>query len=93
MLVHGEFERNDMVQYFGEQFAGFCLHASRLVQSYGGSRYVRPPIIYGDVSRPGTDDGALVAICAVADRRPVKACLTGPVTILNWSFVRDDICV
>ena len=68
VLVHGEFERNDMVQYFGEQLAGFAFTTHGWVQSYG-SRYVRPPILFGDVSRPEADDGRVVAICAVADRR------------------------
>ena len=67
VLVHGEFERNDMVQYFGEQLSGFAFTKHAWVQSYG-SRCVRPPIIYGDVSRPEADDGRMVALCAVADR-------------------------
>ena len=61
MLVHGEFERNDMVQYFGEQLAGYAFTKHGWVQSYG-SRYVRPPIIFGDVSRPEADDGGVVAL-------------------------------
>ena len=68
MLVHGEFERNDMVQYFGEQLAGFAFTKHGWVQCYG-SRCVRPPILFGDVSRPQADDGRLVALCAVADAR------------------------
>jgi 5-methyltetrahydropteroyltriglutamate--homocysteine methyltransferase len=90
VLVHGEFERNDMVQYFGEQLAGFAFTRHAWVQSYG-SRCVRPPILYGDVSRqaPMTVDWWRYAQSLTA--RPMKAMLTGPVTILNWSFVRDDI--
>ncbi|WP_442679127.1 5-methyltetrahydropteroyltriglutamate--homocysteine S-methyltransferase [Sphingomonas sp. ASY06-1R] len=89
MLVHGEFERNDMVQYFGEQLSGFAFTVSGWVQSYG-SRCVRPPILYGDVSRPKpmTVDWWLYAQSLT--EKPVKGMLTGPVTILNWSFVRDD---
>lgn len=90
VLVHGEFERNDMVQYFGEKLSGFAFTKHAWVQSYG-SRYVRPPIIFGDVSRPRpmTVDWWRYAQSLTA--RPVKGMLTGPVTILNWSFVRDDI--
>ncbi|MEC7888935.1 MAG: 5-methyltetrahydropteroyltriglutamate--homocysteine S-methyltransferase [Pseudomonadota bacterium] len=89
MLVHGEFERNDMVQYFGEKLAGFAFTVNGWVQSYG-SRCVRPPILYGDVSRaePMTVDWWRYAQ-GLTDK-PVKGMLTGPVTILNWSFVRDD---
>jgi len=89
MLVHGEFERNDMVQYFGEQLSGFAFTVSAWVQSYG-SRCVRPPILFGDVSRPRpmTVDWWLYAQ-SLTDK-PMKGMLTGPVTILNWSFVRDD---
>ena len=67
VLVHGEFERNDMVQYFGEQLAGFAFTQHGWVQSYG-SRCVRPPILFGDVSRPEADDGRLVALRPVAHR-------------------------
>ena len=89
MLVHGEFERNDMVQYFGEQLSGFAFTVNGWVQSYG-SRCVRPPILFGDVSRPQpmTVDWWLHAQGLTG--KPVKGMLTGPVTILNWSFVRDD---
>ncbi|RIV78273.1 5-methyltetrahydropteroyltriglutamate--homocysteine S-methyltransferase [Pelagerythrobacter aerophilus] len=89
LLVHGEFERNDMVQYFGEKLAGFAFTVSGWVQSYG-SRCVRPPILYGDVSRsaPMTVDWWRYA--QDLTDKPVKGMLTGPVTILNWSFVRDD---
>ncbi|OPY95447.1 5-methyltetrahydropteroyltriglutamate--homocysteine S-methyltransferase [Bradyrhizobium sacchari] len=90
VLVHGEFERNDMVQYFGEQLAGFAFTRNGWVQSYG-SRCVRPPILFGDVvrSKPITVDWWRYAQSLT--RKPMKAMLTGPVTILNWSFVRDDI--
>jgi len=90
VLVHGEFERNDMVQYFGEQLDGFAFTRHGWVQSYG-SRCVRPPILYGDVARsePMTVEWWRYAQSLTA--KPVKAMLTGPVTILNWSFVRDDL--
>jgi len=89
VLVHGEFERTDMVEYFGEKLDGFAFTTHGWVQSYG-SRCVRPPVIFGDVSRPGpmTVDWARYAQ-SLTDR-PVKGMLTGPVTILQWSFVRDD---
>ena len=90
VLVHGEFERNDMVQYFGEQLSGFAFTQHAWVQSYG-SRYVRPPIIFGDVSRPRPMTVAWWRYAQSLTDRPVKGMLTGPVTILNWSFVRDDI--
>ncbi|MDP9838213.1 5-methyltetrahydropteroyltriglutamate--homocysteine methyltransferase [Neorhizobium huautlense] len=89
VLVHGEFERNDMVQYFGEQLAGFAFTQHAWVQSYG-SRYVRPPIIFGDVSRPQPMTVRWWAYAQSLTEKPVKGMLTGPVTILNWSFVRDD---
>ena len=89
VLVHGEFERNDMVQYFGEQLAGFAFTRNAWVQSYG-SRCVRPPIIYGDVSRPKPMTVEWWRYAQSLTDRPVKGMLTGPVTILNWSFVRDD---
>ena len=89
VLVHGEFERNDMVQYFGEQLDGFAFTKHAWVQSYG-SRYVRPPIIYGDVSRPQPMTVAWWRYAQSLTNRPMKGMLTGPVTILNWSFVRDD---
>ncbi|MHA3791088.1 5-methyltetrahydropteroyltriglutamate--homocysteine S-methyltransferase [Sphingomonas sp. YL-JM2C] len=89
VLVHGEFERNDMVQYFGEQLAGFAFSRAGWVQSYG-SRCVRPPIIYGDVSRPKPMTVAWWHYAQSVTARPMKGMLTGPVTILNWSFVRDD---
>ncbi|MEW2592626.1 5-methyltetrahydropteroyltriglutamate--homocysteine S-methyltransferase [Micromonospora aurantiaca] len=89
VLVHGEPERNDMVQYFGEQLDGFAATEHGWVQSYG-SRYVRPPVIYGDVARraPMTVNWSTYAQ-SLTDR-PVKGMLTGPVTILAWSFVRSD---
>ena len=90
VLVHGEFERNDMVQYFGEQLAGFAFTRHGWVQSYG-SRCVRPPILYGDVSRPRAMTVAWWRYAQSLTNRPVKGMLTGPVTILNWSFVRNDI--
>jgi 5-methyltetrahydropteroyltriglutamate--homocysteine methyltransferase len=89
VLVHGEFERNDMVQYFGEQLRGFAFTHHGWVQSYG-SRCVRPPIIYGDVSRPGPMTVRWSVYAQSLTDKPVKGMLTGPVTILNWSFVRDD---
>jgi len=89
VLVHGEPERNDMVEYFGERLSGFCFTQNGWVQSYG-SRCVKPPVIYGDVSRPGpmTVDWSRFAQSVTA--KPMKGMLTGPVTILCWSFVRDD---
>ncbi|MEO0332607.1 MAG: 5-methyltetrahydropteroyltriglutamate--homocysteine S-methyltransferase, partial [Bacteroidota bacterium] len=89
VLVHGEFERNDMVEYFGEQLEGFAFTKQGWVQSYG-SRCVKPPIIYGDVSRPTSMTVDWTAYAQSLTDRPVKGMLTGPVTILQWSFVRDD---
>ncbi|WP_185984258.1 5-methyltetrahydropteroyltriglutamate--homocysteine S-methyltransferase [Aureimonas mangrovi] len=89
VLVHGEFERNDMVQYFGEQLSGFVFTKHAWVQSYG-SRYVRPPIVFGDVSRPEPMTVAWWRYAQSLTTKPMKGMLTGPVTILNWSFVRDD---
>jgi 5-methyltetrahydropteroyltriglutamate--homocysteine methyltransferase len=89
VLVHGEFERNDMVQYFGEQLSGFAFTRSAWVQSYG-SRCVRPPILYGDVSRPKPMTVEWWRYAQSLTDKPMKGMLTGPVTILNWSFVRDD---
>jgi len=89
VLVHGEFERNDMVEYFGEQLAGFAFTEHGWVQSYG-SRYVKPPIIYGDVSRPKPMTVRWSSFAQEQTAKPVKGMLTGPVTILQWSFVRDD---
>lgn len=89
VLVHGEAERNDMVEYFGEQLAGFSFSQNGWVQSYG-SRCVKPPIIYGDVSRPGPMTVGWTTYAQSLTARPMKGMLTGPVTILQWSFVRDD---
>ncbi|WP_338446141.1 5-methyltetrahydropteroyltriglutamate--homocysteine S-methyltransferase [Pelagerythrobacter marensis] len=89
VLVHGEFERNDMVQYFGEQLSGFAFTRAGWVQSYG-SRCVRPPILYGDVSRPRAMTVDWWRHAQSLTERPVKGMLTGPITILQWSFVRDD---
>jgi 5-methyltetrahydropteroyltriglutamate--homocysteine methyltransferase len=89
VLVHGESERNDMVQYFGEQLDGFAFTRHGWVQSYG-SRYVRPPLIFGDVSRPEPMTVRWATFAQSQSEKPVKGMLTGPVTILNWSFVRDD---
>ena len=89
ILVHGEPERNDMVEYFGEQLNGFAFTRFGWVQSYG-SRYVKPPIIYGDIARPGPMTVRWTKHAQSLTDRPVKGMLTGPVTILNWSFVRDD---
>ncbi|CAN1271742.1 5-methyltetrahydropteroyltriglutamate--homocysteine methyltransferase [Linum perenne] len=89
VLVHGEPERNDMVEYFGEQLSGFAFSANGWVQSYG-SRCVKPPIIYGDVSRPNPMTVYWSSAAQSMTTRPMKGMLTGPVTILNWSFVRND---
>lgn len=89
VLVHGEFERNDMVEYFGEQLAGYAFTQYGWVQSYG-SRCVKPPIIYGDVYRPNDMTVRWSAYAQSLTNRPVKGMLTGPVTILQWSFVRND---
>jgi 5-methyltetrahydropteroyltriglutamate--homocysteine methyltransferase len=89
VLVHGEFERNDMVEYFGEQLDGFVFTQNGWVQSYG-SRCVKPPIIYGDVSRPEPMTVRWSSYAQSLTKKLVKGMLTGPVTILQWSFVRDD---
>ena len=89
VLVHGEPERNDMVQYFAEQMDGYVFTQNAWVQSYG-SRYVRPPIIFGDVSRPHPMTTDWIAFAQSLTDKPVKGMLTGPVTMLQWSFVRDD---
>jgi 5-methyltetrahydropteroyltriglutamate--homocysteine methyltransferase len=88
--VHGEFERNDMVKYFGERLAGFAFTKHGWVQSYG-SRCVAPPIIWGDVSRPAPMTVRRWRHAQSLTDRPVKGMLTGPVTLLQWSFVRDDL--
>ncbi|OBG87573.1 5-methyltetrahydropteroyltriglutamate--homocysteine S-methyltransferase [Mycobacterium sp. E802] len=89
VLVHGEPERNDMVQYFAEQLDGFFATQNGWVQSYG-SRCVRPPILYGDVARPKPMTVDWITYAQSLTEKPVKGMLTGPVTILAWSFVRDD---
>lgn len=89
VLVHGEFERNDMVEYFGEQLAGFCFTQNGWVQSYG-SRCVKPPVIYGDVHRPKQMTVKWAKFAQGLTKKIMKGMLTGPITILQWSFVRDD---
>ncbi|QDY70734.1 5-methyltetrahydropteroyltriglutamate--homocysteine S-methyltransferase [Qingshengfaniella alkalisoli] len=89
VLVHGEFERNDMVEYFGEKLDGFAFTRNGWVQSYG-SRCVKPPVIFGDVSRPDPMTVDWARFAQSLTDRPMKGMLTGPVTILQWSFVRDD---
>ena len=90
VLVHGEPERNDMVEYFGEQLNGFVFSTNAWVQSYG-SRCVKPPIIYGDVSRTKAMTLEWITYAQSLTKKLLKGMLTGPVTILNWSFVRDDL--
>jgi len=89
VLVHGEAERNDMVEYFGEQLDGYVFSRFGWVQSYG-SRCVKPPILFGDISRPNAMTVAWTTFAQSLTAKPMKGMLTGPVTILNWSFVRDD---
>ncbi len=89
VLVHGEAERNDMVQYFAENFDGFSETANGWVQSYG-SRATRPSILWGDVSRPAAFTVPWISYAASLTNKPFKGMLTGPVTILAWSFIRDD---
>ena len=89
VLVHGEAERNDMVEYFGEQLQGYAFSELGWVQSYG-SRCVKPPILFGDISRPSPMTVGWTRYAQSLTQRPMKGMLTGPVTILNWSFVRDD---
>jgi 5-methyltetrahydropteroyltriglutamate--homocysteine methyltransferase len=89
VLVHGEAERNDMVEYFGEQLDGYAFTAGGWVQSYG-SRCVKPPLLFGDVARPAPMTVAWTAYAQSLSARPVKGMLTGPITMLQWSFVRDD---
>lgn len=89
VLVHGEAERNDMVEYFGEHLEGFAFTQHGWVQSYG-SRCVKPPVIYGDISRPAPIAVEWAQYAQSLTARPVKGMLTGPVTVLQWSFVRDD---
>jgi 5-methyltetrahydropteroyltriglutamate--homocysteine methyltransferase len=90
VLVHGEFERNDMVEYFGEHLGGFAFTCGGWVQSYG-SRCVKPPLIYGDVYRPAAITVKDISYAQSLTQKPLKGMLTGPVTILNWSFFRKDI--
>lgn len=90
VLVHGEPERNDMVQYFGEQLNGFAFTTNGWVQSFG-SRYVRPPVIVGDVDRPAPMTVKESVYAQSLTTKPMKGMLTGPVTILRWSFPRDDV--
>ena len=89
VLVHGEAERNDMVEYFGEQLDGYAFSQFGWVQSYG-SRCVKPPILFGDISRPKAMTVEWIRYAQSQTAKPMKGMLTGPVTILNWSFVRDD---
>ncbi|MFT0170314.1 5-methyltetrahydropteroyltriglutamate--homocysteine S-methyltransferase [Paraburkholderia mimosarum] len=89
VLVHGEAERNDMVEYFGEQLDGYAFSEFGWVQSYG-SRCVKPPILFGDISRPKAMTVEWIAYAQSLTNKPMKGMLTGPVTMLNWSFVRDD---
>ena len=89
VLVHGEFERNDMVEYFGEQLEGIAITQNGWVQSYG-TRCIKPPVIYGDVSRGGAMTVRWFKHAQSLTSRPLKGMLTGPITILQWSFVRDD---
>ncbi|MBS1207875.1 MAG: metE [Proteobacteria bacterium] len=89
VLVHGEAERNDMVEYFGEQLDGYAFSQFGWVQSYG-SRCVKPPILFGDISRPKAMTVDWIRYAQSLTEKPMKGMLTGPVTILNWSFVRDD---
>lgn len=89
VFVHGEAERNDMVEYFGEQLDGYAFSQFGWVQSYG-SRCVKPPILFGDISRPKAMTVEWISYAQSLTDKPMKGMLTGPVTILNWSFVRDD---
>src|SRR5476649_2790044 len=89
VLVHGEAERNDMVEYFGEQLEGYAFSQFCWVQSYG-SRCVKPPILFGDISRPKAMTVEWISYAQSLTSKPMTGMLTGPVTILNWSFVRDD---
>ena len=89
VLVHGEAERNDMVEYFGEQLDGYAFSQFGWVQSYG-SRCVKPPILFGDIQRPRAMTVDWTRFAQSLTDRPMKGMLTGPVTLLNWSFVRDD---
>lgn len=92
VLVHGEYERNDMVEYFGESLGGFLFTEKAWVQSYG-TRCVKPPVIWGDVYRKNPITVAWSAYAQSLTKKPMKGMLTGPVTILNWSFPREDISI
>ncbi|MBP3232843.1 MAG: 5-methyltetrahydropteroyltriglutamate--homocysteine S-methyltransferase [Eubacterium sp.] len=92
VIVHGEYERNDMVEYFGENLSGYIFTEKAWVQSYG-TRCVKPPIIWGDVSRKNPITVAWSKFAKSCTDKPVKGMLTGPVTILNWSFPREDISI
>jgi 5-methyltetrahydropteroyltriglutamate--homocysteine methyltransferase len=89
VFVHGEAERNDMVEYFGEQLQGYAFSQFGWVQSYG-SRCVKPPVLFGDITRPAAMTVKWISYAQSLTSKPMKGMLTGPVTILNWSFVRDD---
>lgn len=89
VLVHGEFERTDMVEYFGEQLSGFIFTENGWVQSYG-SRCVKPPILFGDVERTSPMTVRWSKFAQAQTKKPMKGMLTAPITILQWSFVRDD---
>lgn len=90
VLVHGEYERNDMVEYFGEHLEGFLFTEKAWVQSYG-TRCVKPPVVWGDVSRKSAITVEWSTFAQSQTKKPMKGMLTGPVTILNWSFPREDI--
>ncbi len=90
VLVHGEFERNDMVEYFGENLDGFLFTQKAWVQSYG-TRCVKPPIVWGDIKRTKPITVGYISYAQSLTKKPVKGMLTGPVTILNWSFPREDV--
>ena len=92
VLVHGEFERNDMVEYFGQNLSGYLFSKNGWVQSYG-MRGVKPPIIWGDVTRLNPITVKWSSYAQSRTDKPVKGMLTGPVTILNWSFPREDISI
>ena len=92
VLVHGEYERNDMVEYFGEHLSGYVFTEKAWVQSYG-TRCVKPPIIWGDVSRKSPITVEWSKYAKSCSNKPMKGMLTGPVTILNWSFPREDISI
>ncbi|TDT71429.1 methionine synthase (B12-independent) [Hypnocyclicus thermotrophus] len=92
VLVHGEFERTDMVEYFGENFEGFLITKNGWVQSYG-TRCVKPPVIFGDISRKDSFTVEYIKYAQELTNKYVKGMLTGPITIINWSFVREDLSI